>query len=61
MRFFQVILPVFGGDLSTICLDVLPLLGFLQRLRLITVLVLLSGLFLFLALRFLRARIRCAE
>ena len=52
---------MFGGDLSTICLDALPLLGFLQRLRLIVVLVLLSGLFLLLALRFLRVRIRCAE
>ena len=52
---------MFGSDLSTILLDALPLLGFLQRLRLIMILVLLSGLFLFLALRFLRARIRCAE
>ena len=61
MCFFQVVLPVFGGDLSTICLDALPLLGFLQRLRLIVVLVLLFGLFLLLALRFLRVRIRCTE
>lgn len=46
---------MFSGDLPAICLDVLSLLGFLERLGLIAVLVLLSSLFLLLAFGFLGA------